>query len=98
MQKCIESVTYGKNLSYNYLLWIRRHAIRLGLKGITFFKSDGSIKTIAEGEERNLLFFMKKLRRGRFFFLSFSQIENFSMKWCEPKHDFENFSISETGE
>lgn len=71
MLKCIESVMWGRNLSYDYLLWIRRHAIRLGLKGITFFKNDGSIKTIAEGEERNLLFFVKKLKRGRFFSSSF---------------------------
>ena len=36
----------------------KHHAIRLGLKGITFFKKiDGSIKVIAEGrKERNLLF------------------------------------------
>jgi len=98
MPKCIESTMWGKNLSYNYLLWIRRHAIRLGLKGITFFKNDGSIKTIAEEEERNLLFFVKKLRRGRFLFPIFSPVENFSIKWCDLKNDFEDFSISESGE
>lgn len=89
---------WGKNLSYDYLLWIRRHAIRLGLKGITFFKNDGSIKTIAEGEEKNLLFFIKKLRHGKFFLPLFSPVENFSIKWCEAKHEFEDFSISESGE
>lgn len=88
----------GKNLSYDYLLWINRQAIRFGIKGITFFKNDGSLKVVAEGEERNLLFFMKKLRRGRFLLPLFSPVENFSINWCEPKHDFEDFSISETGE
>ena len=98
MLRGIESTIYGKNLSYDYLVWIRRNAIRFGLKGITFFKNDGSIKTIAEGEEKNLLFFVKKLRRGRFVLPLFSPVENFSVNWEEPKHDFEDFSISETGE
>jgi acylphosphatase len=56
MQKCIENIMSGKNLSYSYLLWIEKNAIRLGLKGIAFFKNDGSIKVIAEGEERKLFF------------------------------------------
>lgn len=98
MQKCIESTMWGKNLNYDYLLWIKHHAIRLGLKGITFFKNDGSIKVIAEGEERNLLFFISKLQRGRFLFPVFSPVENFSMIWHEPRNEFENFSISETTE
>ncbi|OGI71055.1 hypothetical protein A3B84_02540 [Candidatus Nomurabacteria bacterium RIFCSPHIGHO2_02_FULL_35_13] len=96
MQKCIESTISGKNLGYDYLLWINRQATRLGLKGITFFKSDGSIKVIAEGEEKNLLFLIKKLRRGRFFFPIFSPVENFSITLHEPRNEFENFSISKT--
>lgn len=96
MIKCIESTTWGKNLNFKYLLWVRYHAIRLGLKGIAFFKNDGSLKVVAEGEERNLLFFVKKLSRGRSFFRAFSQIENFSAIWHEPRNEFEDFSISET--
>ena len=98
MQKCIEGLMWGKNLNYDYLLWIYNIAISLGLKGITFFRNDGSIKVIAEGGEKSLLFFVKKLKRGRFFFPVFSPVENFSIKWCTPKNDFEDFSISETGE
>ena len=95
MQKCIDSTISGKNLDYNYLLWITDHAIRLGLKGITFFKNDGSIKVIAEGEEKNLLFFVEKLRRpSNFFTRIFSSTENFSVIWHEPKHEFEGFSVS----
>jgi len=96
MLKCIESTVSGRNLNYEDLLWINRHAIRLGLKGITFFKSDGSIRVIAEGEEKNLLFFIKKLKRGRHFFSLFSPVENFSIAWHESRNEFEDFSISET--
>lgn len=95
MKKCIESTMSGKNLDYDHLLWINKIANELGLTGITFFHNDGSVKVIAEGEENILLFFIKKLKRGRYFFPIFSQIESFSVVWQEPKHEFEDFSISE---
>lgn len=96
MQKCIDSVMCGKDLDYKYLLWIYRHAVRLGLKGITFFRNDGSIKVIAEGEEKNLHKFIKKLKRGRFLIPVFHPMENFCVTWHEPKSEFNDFSISET--
>ncbi len=88
----------GKNLDHEYMLWINDNANRLGLKGITFFKSDGSIKVIAEGEEKYLDIFMSKLKRGPYLFPLFSPVENFSITWQEPKNDFADFSISETTE
>lgn len=90
---------WGRNLGYEYLIWIYNHAIKLGLKGIAFFKKDGSIKVVAEGGEENLLIFVKKLRRGhKSFFLFLSPIENFSVSWHEARNEFDDFSISETGE
>lgn len=88
----------GKNLDYDYLLWINQKANRLGLKGITFFKNDGSIRVIAEGEEANLNRFIKKLEHGPHFFSFFSPLEDFSITFREPKSEFEDFSISETTE
>jgi len=96
MQKCIDSTISGRNLDHDYLLWIKTHAIRFGLKGVTFFKNDGSIKVVAEGEEKNLLFFINKLKRGRYFFSLFSPIDNFSIAWHQPKNEFEDFSVSES--
>ena len=98
MQKCIESTIWGRRLDYEYLVWIKNNAIRLGLKGITFFKNDGSVRVIAEGEENNLDIFARKLERGRTFLFFLSPIENFSVTWHEPRKEFEDFSISESGE
>ncbi len=98
MQKCIECTMWGRRLEYDYLLWVDRIANTLGLKGITFFKNDGSIKVVAEGEEDTLLFFIRKLKRGRSFFPFLSKIENFSVTWQEAKKEFEDFSIVESGE
>jgi acylphosphatase len=96
MQKCIEATMWGRRLGYEYLEWIRDCAIQYGLKGITFFISDGSIKVIAEGDERNIIPFINKLKKGRSVFFFMSPIENFSVEWQEPKNDFEDFSISES--
>ena len=89
---------WGRNLNYDYLLWIYNHAINLELKGVAFVKNDGSIKVVAEGEEQNLLFFMRKLQTGKKRFFLLSPIENFSVSWHEAKNDFDDFSISESGE
>jgi len=95
MLKCIESTMAGKNLDYDYLSRIKRRALKLGIQGIVFFQEDGSVKVIAEGEEKNLLFFVEKLRRpSNFFTRIFSSTENFSVIWHEPKHEFEGFSVS----
>jgi len=94
MQKCIEYSMWGRRLDYEYLVWIYNHAVRLGLKGTTFFNSDGSIKIVAEGEEKNLNKFVKKMKRGRSFFFFLSPLENFSITWHEPRNEFSDFSIS----
>lgn len=96
MLKAIESIMSGKNLKYKHLEWVVHHARELGLKGITYFKNDGSIRVIAEGEERELNIFINKLKRGPFLFPVFSPIENFSVTEETPKNEFEDFSISES--
>ena len=98
MQKCIEGTISGRNLNYDYLLWINQKANEFGLKGITFFHNDGSLRVIAEGEEEGLDKFIRKLKHGPHFFAFFSPVESFSVTWQEPKNEFKDFSISESGE
>jgi len=98
MVKGIDCIISGKNLDHKFILWIYQNANAFGLKGITFFKNDGSIKIVAEGEERNLNRFINKVNRGPYFFAFFSPVEVFSVTWHEPKNEFEDFSISETTE
>jgi acylphosphatase len=95
MRKCVDCLISGRNLQYRDLIWINRLANSLSLKGTTFFKNDGSIKIVVEGEEEDLLFFIKKVKNGRFFLSIFSTIENFSTVWTYPKNEFDNFAISE---
>jgi acylphosphatase len=98
MAKCIESTMSGRNLNYEYLAWIKKNADKLDLRGLTYFKSDGSIKVIAEGEEKELNIFLRILKRGKYSFPFFSSMENFAVTVQEPRNEFVDFSISETSE
>ena len=87
----IESTMWGRRLDYDYLEWIARKAEKFGVTGTTFFRDDGSIEVIAEGEESALEKFTKRLSRGHLFI----QVENFSVVWSKPSGKYEDFSIFE---
>lgn len=87
MLKHIESGISGRGLGYDSFRYIKELASRFKIKGVVFTKPDGGIKVIADGEERDLVEFARKLERSSFF----SSTENFYVKWKEP-----NEKIQET--
>lgn len=89
MIKKIESGIAGKGMGSDCLSSIKERAVELNLTGVVFLKDDGSIKVVAEGEEKDLIQFTKKIER-KFFF---SNIENFYVIWHESIREFSNFSI-----
>ncbi|MFA5936812.1 MAG: acylphosphatase [Candidatus Paceibacterota bacterium] len=91
MQKCVDCVISGKNLDYKDLLVIKKEAEDFNLRGTTFFKDDGSVKIVAEGEEEILEKFIKNIKEDA---NVFAFVENFSVKWSNSKSEFDNFSIS----
>jgi acylphosphatase len=91
MQKCVDCVISGKNLDYKDLVVIKKVAQNFNLKGTTFFKDDGSVKIVAEGEEKNLEKFLENIKEDADVF---AFVENFSVKWSNLKNEFDNFSIS----
>ena len=52
MVKHIESGMSGRMMGFNSLSWIRDVAMKLEIKGAVFTRPDGSIKVVAEGEEK----------------------------------------------
>jgi len=91
MLKKIECGIGGKEFGFDYLSEIKETADSLGLVGKIFEKDDGSIKLIAEGEEKNLMEFAEYLSKLG----SFNHpIQNFYVKWEEPTGEYEDFSIS----
>ena len=89
MLKHIESGISGRGLGPNSLRHIKELASQLQIRGVAFTKPDGSIRVAADGEERNLEEFVKKLERVNIF----SSIENFYVKWQEPNEESKNFYV-----
>ena len=90
MFKRIESGTCGWLLGVDYLSQVKEKADQFKINGIVSIQEDGSIKVIAEGQEKDLGKFVKKLKKGRLF----SHIENFYVKWFESEKEFSNFYIN----
>ena len=88
MWKRIESGVSARTLDNDYLISIRDYALELGLVGVVFIKNDGSLKIIAEGEEKILKEFAKELKKGNYF-----PIENFFLVWEEPNHQYLDFTV-----
>ncbi len=91
MWQRIESGVSARTLSNDYLMSVRDYALELGLVGIVFFRNDGSVKIIAEGEEEILEEFTNELKKGNDF-----PIENFFTVWEKPNHQYLDFTIGKT--
>lgn len=89
MTKYLESGIGGGSVRTNCLDWICKQANILKINGCTFFKEDGSIKVMAEGEENDLVEFADKLEEANLF----SRRENFYIVWKVQSKKFNNFSI-----
>ena len=89
MVKHIESGMSGRMMGFNSLSWIRDVAMKLEIKGAVFTRPDGSIKVVAEGEEKNLIEFTEEIKEGRIF----SEVENFYVKWNDSNKDLADFYI-----
>ena len=91
MLRRLESGISARSVGFNDLSLIKSVADHFQLKGVVSVRNDGSVKVIAEGEEKNLDKFTKELKKEEH---SFSRVENFYEKWEEPTGEFENFSIN----
>ena len=89
MIRRIESGIAGRGLNFRNLYSFKNSAIKLRINGTVSFKDDGSVKVIAEGEEVNLIKFVKSLEKELFF----SSTENFYVLWRESTRAFKDFSI-----
>lgn len=69
--------------------FVKRKARSLGLVGEVKNLSDGSVYTIAQGEEKKLLAVIEHLKRGSFL----SHVENVAVVWKEPIRLYQSFDI-----
>ena len=89
MIRYMESGISGKGLGFNCLKQIKNTAVKFQIKGIVFTKPDGSIRVVAEGEEKDLIGFANELEAEN----NSREIENFYIKLSEPNKDLRSFHV-----
>ena len=67
----------------------RRQAVKLRLTGFVKNERDGSVHTIAEGEEENLFKFVEYLKKGP----PLARVDSVEVKWGESTNEFSKFKI-----
>ncbi len=89
MKKRIEAIVRGKVQGVGYRYYTVQKAAKYGLKGFVRNLQDGTVKVVAEGEEEKLKQFLKDLYQGP----PLAIVDDISVKWLEPKNDFDSFEI-----
>ena len=87
--KRIHAIVKGKVQGVFYREFTRREAESLGVSGFARNLKDGTVEIVAEGEEKQLMEFEKRFRKGPL--MAF--ITDVEMKDEQPTGDFEGFDI-----
>lgn len=66
-----------------------RHARKLKITGFVRNEKDGSVFSVAEGEEENLNKLIEDLKRGNVL----SRVDDVKTEWKEPTGEFSGFNI-----
>lgn len=93
MKKRIECSVFGRVQLVMYRDFATRKARGLGVVGEVANRADGSVRVVAEGEERALLDFIKELNKGSLL----SHVEEVDVTWREATGEFADFTIDYSG-
>ena len=89
MLKRIEAVISGLVQGVFFRYTTEKIAKKLGLKGYVMNARDGTVFTIAEGPEEQLLEFIKFLKNGP----RHAKVDGVKVKWLDHSGEFQKFSI-----
>lgn len=89
MKKRIVLRIFGRVQGVFYRINTNEKALELNLTGFVHNKNDGTVETVAEGEESDLKEFIKWCYKGS----SSSRVEKIEEKWEEYTGGFNNFEI-----
>ena len=76
-----------QGVGYRYFAY--RTAHKLALNGYAKNRNDGTVEIVAEGDRKKLLHLIEELRIGP----PGSAVDNFQIKWEDPKNDLNEFRI-----
>ncbi|NHI92531.1 MAG: acylphosphatase [Candidatus Lokiarchaeota archaeon] len=89
MLKRIEVKIKGRVQGVFFRYTTDKIAKKLGLKGFVMNTSDGTVFTIAEGPEEQLLEFIKFLKKGP----KHARVDNIEVQWLDQSGEFKDFFI-----
>ena len=92
-EKEIEAVISGRVQGVNFRANTKQEADRLGLYGYVQNNTDGSVETVAQGDEPSLKAFVDYLQKGP----PMAKVEDVDVQWYDtPRDAFTSFSIAPT--
>jgi acylphosphatase len=80
---------YGKVQGVAFRYYGRIKAVELHLSGFAQNESDGTVKIVAEGEEKKLEKFIEWCKNGP----DDADVEKVEVKWHNPTNEFRDFII-----
>lgn len=89
MRKEFRAIVRGKVQMVMYRDFAQRKARGLHIVGTVKNLPDKTVEVVAQGEEKDLEGYLKKLNRGSLL----SRVENVEVKWQEPSLAFDGFKI-----
>ncbi len=89
MNKRLNAIITGRVQGVFFRYTTDKIAKKLGLKGYVMNARDGTVFTIAEGPEEQLLEFIKFLKKGP----KHARVDNVNVKWLDQSGEFQKFSI-----
>lgn len=87
--KRLEARVSGFVQGVGFRYFIKRNADMLNLVGYAENLRDGSVRVVAEGEEKDLVKFLDIVKRGN----SFSLVKNVDYDFSDPLGEFSAFEI-----
>jgi acylphosphatase len=89
MPKRLEAVVSGRVQGVSFRYYTQRKAVELGVVGWVRNESDGTVRTVAEGEEPALRGFREFLEVGP----PYAEVTSVEEHWKEATGEFERFRI-----
>jgi acylphosphatase len=89
-QKRMHVLVFGRVQGVGFRYFAQRAARKLNLVGTVRNLADGQVEIIAEGDEKILLQFLKKIENGP----SFGHVASTQTAWSNAMHQFKDFMIT----
>lgn len=89
MNKRIEAIIYGRVQGVAFRHATFNQATRLRLTGWVMNRPDGSVRVVAEGQERDLAMLAAWLHEGP----AAARVELVDLDWLDATGEFNNFTI-----